>query len=86
MAASIALSGHHYHRRVDVAVGYEAQHLVAVEIRHAEIKQDHVELLLADGNQRGASAVGGHHIVIAGDQKPREPLQNQRLVVDQQQA
>ena len=81
-----AVAGHHDDRRIGAAVGDEAQHLVAVEVRHAKVEQDGVELLLADGDQGVASAACRHHVVIARGQQSRQPFQDQRLVVHHQKA
>jgi hypothetical protein len=69
------------HRRIDAAIGNEAQHFVAVEIGHAQIEQDDVELLLADRDQRVATAERRRDVVSVRRQQARQTVEYQGLVV-----
>src|SRR6201999_4475806 len=61
-------------------------HLQPADVRHHQIHQRDVNLLLAEDFQRGAAVVGGEHLHPAMEQHAREPAADHRLVVDHEHA
>ena len=90
-AVQLVDAGDHDHRQVAQGrvVAELGEHLVAVHLRHDDVKEDHVDrrnIRVAQTGEGLAAVLGLHRLVAEAPQQPRQELAVERRVVDDEDA
>jgi hypothetical protein len=80
---NLGAAAHHDHRGGRPLAPGGLQDVEAVDLGHAQIGQDEVEVLALQAGQT-AGTVGGHHFEGGGPQQTRQPTAERLLVVTQE--